>query len=406
MEKGLRNILGRIAKGPANKVLQSRFLALASELPEQDKLEAVLALAQVFIETSPKDAIRLARMVREDHPAAYREQAAKIVRMSIPSEGSKPKAASPAKKKAPVKAAKKKPLKKRAPKATIKKPAEQKQKVAKEAAKTQLIIEKEPRVQFGNDTDQAFTRVASNVNSITDFQQTHFTTGSIEPLENEGISIESASTVPEVNENDTFVDLVLDQIPSSSKKSIEVARKQKKELSSLPQKSAFFTVDIEPTVSKMSMIGMTLEESEKSQRAAELAIEVSKPAALGEVSTRSDFFRKYPKIPNTLEDKEVLNLVEYLYGEYPDASCLALLEGRINEKSIFSLRAFYCIALARNGRSRQALYYLQTSFAGADVAQKEHLDTVYSEIAEAMRLPGQANYLERRVLPEYIRQIG
>jgi len=111
-------------------------------------------------------------------------------------------------------------------------------------------------------------------------------------------------------------------------------------------------------------------------------------------------------LPNTLEDKEVLGLLEYLYGDFPDERCVEMLQKRVSHASSFSLKAFYCVALVRNGFSRKALYFLQSAFTDVQAAQKEHLNAIYREIATSMFLPEQANYLERRVLPAYIRQVS
>lgn len=409
MEKGLQNILGRIAMEPQNKVLQSRFLSLASELAEPAKLDAILALAKIFVTSEPGEAIRLARMVRETHPAEYRGEAASIIRQSLAaqakSDGRKTVFTQSevsvghgeVQKTQIVHKVKQGNRAKKVKKAVAKK-NKSSPRVVFEEDQTQIdLLIKEPRAQKQS-------MVFENT-EIKRSQKEVYTFSDGENYEKEAVVLETDGRTPELNENDTFVDLVLDQIPSSSRKSIEIARKQKAHLSVPSQKTAFFTVDVEPTVSKIRQVSMTLEESKNEQEASAIAVAVDLPEVLSQNVSRSSFLAKSNALPDTVEDKEILNLMQFLYGDYPDVSCVELLEGRVGFESTFSLKAFYCMALVRNGRSRNALYFLQCAFEGVSTEQKEHLDTIYQEIARDLGLPDQANYLERRVLPAFLRQV-
>jgi hypothetical protein len=69
MSKGLDQILAKIKNEP-QPTLVNRYLALIAELPEAEKSERALALAQHFVEASPDEALRIARMVHQEDSAS------------------------------------------------------------------------------------------------------------------------------------------------------------------------------------------------------------------------------------------------------------------------------------------------------------------------------------------------
>ncbi len=387
MDKGLRNILNRIASEPSNKVLQSRFLALASELSEPARLDAVLAIAKIYVSVEPEEAIRMARMVREDHPQEYRDRATNIIREAL----------SPNKQKSERK------QNKVEPEASAKKIRSKPKKSSSKPKKSKNIEQSDftkPKQQV------SVSKGALELSNGDVTEKEVYAFEQQEHSEKEVIVFEGTKPQQEVNENDTFVDLVLDQIPSSSNKSIEIARKQKQEAHISQRKTAFFTVDVEPTVSKMCQIGMTVDEVVEKNEIEKASVLVDSPEFLEGYSSRASFYVKNTALPSTLEDKEVLHLLQFLYGDFPDKQCVSLLESRVAQESSFSLKAFYCVSLVRNGRARQSLFFIQSAFKDVSPAQKEHLDAIYSEIALSLNLPEQANYLERRVLPEFVRRLS
>lgn len=69
MTKGLDQIFAKIKSEP-RPTLVNRYLALVAELPEDEKAERALELAQHFVSSNPDEALRIARMIHDEQSNA------------------------------------------------------------------------------------------------------------------------------------------------------------------------------------------------------------------------------------------------------------------------------------------------------------------------------------------------
>lgn len=83
MNRGLYNILRKIAESPEDSKLEDRYLTLVKGLQSSEKTDALLDLSHLIVEKNPKKALKIARQVTPKDAEHSKKRAAKIIKLAI-----------------------------------------------------------------------------------------------------------------------------------------------------------------------------------------------------------------------------------------------------------------------------------------------------------------------------------